>query len=76
MLVGELDEVGQCGPGEGAGDAAVDPGPEELRRAGAVAVGVGTALLDRRAIENGDYGVLRNNAARIVANVRAARGLT
>jgi 2-dehydro-3-deoxyphosphogluconate aldolase/(4S)-4-hydroxy-2-oxoglutarate aldolase len=44
-------------------------------RAGAVAVGVGTALLDRAAIEKGDYNVLRDNAARIVANVRAARGL-
>jgi 2-dehydro-3-deoxyphosphogluconate aldolase/(4S)-4-hydroxy-2-oxoglutarate aldolase len=44
-------------------------------RAGAVAVGVGTALLDRAAIAAGDYGVLRANAARIVAGVRAARGL-
>lgn len=44
-------------------------------RAGAVAVGVGTALLDRAAIAAGRYGVLRDNAARIVASVRAARGL-
>ena len=44
-------------------------------RAGAVAVGVGTALLDRTAIAAGNYDVLRANAARIVANVRAARGL-
>jgi 2-dehydro-3-deoxyphosphogluconate aldolase/(4S)-4-hydroxy-2-oxoglutarate aldolase len=44
-------------------------------RAGAVAVGVGTALLDRAAIERSDYGVLRDNAARITANVRAARGV-
>jgi 2-dehydro-3-deoxyphosphogluconate aldolase/(4S)-4-hydroxy-2-oxoglutarate aldolase len=42
-------------------------------RAGAVAVGVGTALLDTAAIASGNYGVLRANAARIVANVRAAR---
>jgi 2-dehydro-3-deoxyphosphogluconate aldolase/(4S)-4-hydroxy-2-oxoglutarate aldolase len=42
-------------------------------RAGAVAVGVGTALLDANAIAAGDYGVLRANAAKIVANVRAAR---
>jgi 2-dehydro-3-deoxyphosphogluconate aldolase/(4S)-4-hydroxy-2-oxoglutarate aldolase len=42
-------------------------------RAGAVAVGVGTALLDTAAIASGDYGVLRANAARIVASVRAAR---
>jgi 2-dehydro-3-deoxyphosphogluconate aldolase/(4S)-4-hydroxy-2-oxoglutarate aldolase len=42
-------------------------------RAGAVAVGVGTALLDAGAIASGDYGVLAANARRIVANVRAAR---
>jgi 2-dehydro-3-deoxyphosphogluconate aldolase/(4S)-4-hydroxy-2-oxoglutarate aldolase len=43
-------------------------------RAGAVAVGVGTALLDAKAIAAGDYAVLRANAERIVANVRAAKG--
>ena len=42
-------------------------------RAGAVAVGVGTALLDAKAIAAGDFDVLRANAERIVANVRAAR---
>ena len=42
-------------------------------RAGAVAVGVGTALLDRAAIAAGNYDVLRANAARITAGVRAAR---
>jgi 2-dehydro-3-deoxyphosphogluconate aldolase / (4S)-4-hydroxy-2-oxoglutarate aldolase len=42
-------------------------------RAGAVAVGVGTALLDTAAIAAGNYGVLKANAARIVASVRAAR---
>ncbi len=42
-------------------------------RAGAVAVGVGTALLDTAAIAAGQYGVLRANAARIVASVRGAR---
>ena len=42
-------------------------------RAGAVAVGVGTALLDTAAIAAGEYGVLRANAARIVASVRGAR---
>jgi 2-dehydro-3-deoxyphosphogluconate aldolase/(4S)-4-hydroxy-2-oxoglutarate aldolase len=42
-------------------------------RAGAVAVGVGTALLDAKAIAAGDFAVLRANAERIVANVRAAR---
>ena len=43
-------------------------------RAGAVAVGVGTALLDPRAIASGDYATLRANAERIVASVRGARG--
>ena len=42
-------------------------------RAGAVAVGVGTALLDAKAIAAGDYAALRANAERIVANVRAAK---
>lgn len=42
-------------------------------RAGAVAVGVGTALLDAKAIAAGDYRALRANAERIVANVRAAK---
>ena len=45
----------------------------EWIRAGAVAVGVGTALLNRAAIAAGNYSVLRENAARIIANVRAAR---
>ena len=45
-------------------------------RAGAVAVGVGTALLDRAAVAAGHYDVLRANAARIIAGVRAARGLS
>jgi 2-dehydro-3-deoxyphosphogluconate aldolase / (4S)-4-hydroxy-2-oxoglutarate aldolase len=43
-------------------------------KAGAVAVGVGTALLDAKAIAAGDYATLRANAERIVANVQAARG--
>lgn len=42
-------------------------------RAGAAAVGVGTALLDAKAIASGDYAVLRQNAERIVRNVRGAR---
>ena len=46
----------------------------EWIRAGAVAVGVGTALLDAKAIAAGDYRMLRANAERIVANVQAARG--
>jgi 2-dehydro-3-deoxyphosphogluconate aldolase/(4S)-4-hydroxy-2-oxoglutarate aldolase len=42
-------------------------------RAGAVAVGVGSALLDTRAIEEGRFDVLSGNARRIVASVAAAR---
>jgi 2-dehydro-3-deoxyphosphogluconate aldolase/(4S)-4-hydroxy-2-oxoglutarate aldolase len=42
-------------------------------RAGAVAVGVGTALLDAAAIAAGKYDVITANAKRIVANVAAAR---
>ena len=42
-------------------------------RAGAVAVGIGTALLDAAAIAAGDFDVLRANAARVVANVTSAR---
>ena len=42
-------------------------------RAGAVAVGAGSALLDASAIESGRFDVLTANARRIVANVAAAR---
>ena len=42
-------------------------------RAGAVAVGVGSALLDAKAVEEGRFDVLVNNARRIVASVAAAR---
>lgn len=42
-------------------------------RAGAVAVGVGSALLDAGAIESGRLDVITANARRIVANVAAAR---
>ena len=42
-------------------------------RAGAVAVGVGSALLDAKAIEEGRFDVIATNARRIVASVAAAR---
>jgi 2-dehydro-3-deoxyphosphogluconate aldolase/(4S)-4-hydroxy-2-oxoglutarate aldolase len=41
--------------------------------AGAVAVGVGTALLDAAAIAAGNYALITANAKRIVGNVAAAR---
>jgi 2-dehydro-3-deoxyphosphogluconate aldolase/(4S)-4-hydroxy-2-oxoglutarate aldolase len=43
-------------------------------RAGAVAVGVGSSLLDTKAIGARNYRPIVENARRIVANVRAARG--
>jgi 2-dehydro-3-deoxyphosphogluconate aldolase/(4S)-4-hydroxy-2-oxoglutarate aldolase len=42
-------------------------------RAGAVAVGVGSALLDTKAIDEGRLDVIANNARRIVASVASAR---
>jgi len=42
-------------------------------RAGAIAVGVGSSLLDARAIAARQFAVIADNARRIVANVRAAR---
>jgi 2-dehydro-3-deoxyphosphogluconate aldolase/(4S)-4-hydroxy-2-oxoglutarate aldolase len=42
--------------------------------AGAVAVGVGTSLLDAKAIAANDFSAIADNARRIVANVRRARG--
>ena len=42
-------------------------------RAGAVAVGVGSALVDAKAIEAGRFDVLTDNARRITASVASAR---
>jgi 2-dehydro-3-deoxyphosphogluconate aldolase/(4S)-4-hydroxy-2-oxoglutarate aldolase len=42
-------------------------------RAGAVAVGVGSALVDAEAVGRQQFGVITKNASRIVANVAAAR---
>jgi 2-dehydro-3-deoxyphosphogluconate aldolase / (4S)-4-hydroxy-2-oxoglutarate aldolase len=42
-------------------------------RAGAVAVGVGSALVDAKAIEAGRFDVITENARRVVASVAAAR---
>jgi 2-dehydro-3-deoxyphosphogluconate aldolase/(4S)-4-hydroxy-2-oxoglutarate aldolase len=46
----------------------------EWLKAGAVAVGVGSALLDSKAIGAGQYGAVADNARRMIENVRAARG--
>jgi 2-dehydro-3-deoxyphosphogluconate aldolase/(4S)-4-hydroxy-2-oxoglutarate aldolase len=45
----------------------------EWLRAGAVAVGVGSALLDTKAIAARQYAPIVDNARRMLANVRAAR---
>jgi 2-dehydro-3-deoxyphosphogluconate aldolase/(4S)-4-hydroxy-2-oxoglutarate aldolase len=42
-------------------------------RAGAVAVGIGSALLDAKAIDSGRFDVIAANARRVVANVASAR---
>ena len=41
-------------------------------RAGAVAVGVGSALLDKKAIAEGNLKILTENARRLMSNARAA----
>lgn len=41
-------------------------------RAGAVAVGVGSALLDKKAIAEGNLTILTENARRLMSNARAA----
>src|SRR5215207_7695801 len=40
MLVGELDQFGEGGPGQSLGDAALHPGPEQLGGTGLVAIGL------------------------------------
>jgi 2-dehydro-3-deoxyphosphogluconate aldolase/(4S)-4-hydroxy-2-oxoglutarate aldolase len=45
----------------------------EWIRAGAVAVGVGSALVDAKAIDAGRFDVITDNARRVVASVAAAR---
>jgi 2-dehydro-3-deoxyphosphogluconate aldolase/(4S)-4-hydroxy-2-oxoglutarate aldolase len=45
----------------------------EWIRAGAVAVGIGSALLDAKAIESGRLDVITTNARRLVASVASAR---
>jgi 2-keto-3-deoxy-6-phosphogluconate aldolase len=42
-------------------------------RAGAVAVGIGSALLDASAVADGRFDVITANARRVVGNVAAAR---
>jgi len=44
----------------------------EFIRNGACCVGVGTALLDKKAIKTGDWGVLTKKAARLIKSIRDA----
>jgi 2-dehydro-3-deoxyphosphogluconate aldolase/(4S)-4-hydroxy-2-oxoglutarate aldolase len=45
-------------------------------RAGAIAIGVGTALVDATLVAAGDFAAITGRAARFVDAVRAARGRT
>ena len=54
------------------GGVSIDNAGEWIR-AGAAGVGVGSALLDPGAIASGNYGALTERAARLMANVNAAR---
>lgn len=54
------------------GGVSIDNAGDWLR-AGAVAVGVGSALVDTKAIAAKNFNVISDNARRIVANVAAAR---
>ena len=54
------------------GGVSIDNAGEWIR-AGAVAVGVGSALVDARAVSEGRFRTIAENAERIVANVAAAR---
>jgi 2-dehydro-3-deoxyphosphogluconate aldolase / (4S)-4-hydroxy-2-oxoglutarate aldolase len=44
-------------------------------RAGAVAVGVGSALVDAKAIDAGNFELIAANARKVIANVAAARSI-
>jgi len=48
----------------------------EWAKAGAVAVGIGSDLLDKKAIDEGRYEVLTEKAARMVKNFREAKGVS
>jgi 2-dehydro-3-deoxyphosphogluconate aldolase / (4S)-4-hydroxy-2-oxoglutarate aldolase len=54
------------------GGVTVDNAGEWIR-AGAVAVGVGSALVDAKAIDAGSFATIADRARRIIAGVRAAR---
>jgi 2-dehydro-3-deoxyphosphogluconate aldolase/(4S)-4-hydroxy-2-oxoglutarate aldolase len=45
----------------------------EWLKAGACAVGVGSALLDKKAIASGNYGVLTENAKKLIQSINTAK---
>lgn len=67
-LRGPLPQVKLCP----TGGVSVDNAGEWIK-AGAVAVGVGSALVEAQAVAAGDFAKIRENATRIVQNVAAAR---
>ena len=67
-LRGPLPHVKLCP----TGGVSIDNAGEWIR-AGAAAVGVGSALVDAHAVAAGDFARIRDNAARIVQNVANAR---
>ena len=54
------------------GGVSIDNAGDWLR-AGAVAVGIGSALVDARLVAAGDFAAITQRAARIVANIQAAQ---
>ena len=46
----------------------------EFVASGAAAIGAGTALVDRKAVDAGDYAAIADRARQFVDAVRAARG--
>ncbi len=68
-LRGPLPQVKLCPTGGVSIDNVAD-----WIRAGAAAVGVGSALVDAQAVATGNFGLIRGNASRIVRNIASARG--
>jgi len=46
--------------------------PGEWIKAGACAVGIGSALINKTAIENGEFGLIRDNARRVIRSLENA----
>jgi 2-dehydro-3-deoxyphosphogluconate aldolase/(4S)-4-hydroxy-2-oxoglutarate aldolase len=46
----------------------------EFIRAGSAAVGVGSALIDQKLLDAGDFGMLTERSRRLIAEVQRGRG--